>query len=361
MHSVKLTALFLMLALPLSAAGSDEAAYKNILLKSHTLKAAEFISEARSFLTAFPESDHIPDIRLLIADNETSPDKALAQYRAVRDKYRYADRRDYASLRIIQIFFLTSRFADCAEEGIAALDMFPQSKYRDETAMTVLRAYYCMQQYDTASAFLDTYPLKNTEAETLRIDLQLKLGALSVSQPWLVNLKTAQYPESALYRAGREFETDRKINEAFSAYTDCIQNYPRSAESLLCEKRIEVLKKSGAVYVKNYAALKKHEKNQLKITPEKDIEDQNDSQMYAVMIGPFYNLQEAKDLKKEMTIEFGRAVIVKQAKEFIIYAGKTSDQEAAVALKIRLAEEFGLNGTIVNFKKEDNREYIYGR
>ena len=62
-----------------------------------------------------------------------------------------------------------------------------------------------------------------------------------------------------------------------------------------------------------------------------------------------------------MTAEFGRAVIVKREKEFVIYVGRAPAQDDAVSMKIRLAEEFGFNGTIVNIREEDNREYIYGQ
>ena len=361
MRAVKLTSLFILISLPLSAAGTDDTAYKALLKQSRSLSSSAIIAEARSFLAEFPESEHVPDIRLLIADNEYSPDKALAQYRAVRDKYRFAARRDYAALRTVQILLLSSRFADCADEGISALDVFPDSRYSEDIALTVLRTYYCMQQYENAAAFLKKYPLKNTAAETISTDIPLKLSEQTSSGAWIAALSKTAYPESALYRAGREFEADNKKNEAFSAYTDCIRKYPRSAEALLSEKRAGILKKAGAQYMKTYASAGTSGSAALRLSPDRDVETGNSGPVYAVLIGPFYNLKEAKALKKEMTVEFSHAVIVKQSKEFVIYAGRTQDQEEAVALKVRLAEEFGLNGTIVNLEEEDNREYIYGQ
>ncbi|MGL4370806.1 MAG: SPOR domain-containing protein, partial [Spirochaetota bacterium] len=240
-----------------------------------------------------------------------------------------------------------------------ALEENPDYPPRDDLVLLAAKSFYLMQQYDSAAALLEKYPPGEKKHAALSCDLESKLNIeADCAALWLSGASAGNYPETALYRAGRELDAAGKKNEAYSAYCDCIKKYPRSAEALLSGKKAEKLKKSGAVYTAHYRVSSKPE---LRLSPERTITEADGGMEYSVLIGPFYNLKEISSLKKEMTAEFGRAFIVKQTKQFVLYVGKTADQEEAVSIKIRLAEEFGFNGTIVNLQEEDNREYIYGQ
>ena len=45
---------------------------------------------------------------------------------------------------------------------------------------------------------------------------------------------------------------------------------------------------------------------------------------------------------------------------YALYVGKRPDEEAAMKLKMRLAEEYGINGRIVRISGDGQRSYIYG-
>ncbi|HNX59693.1 MAG TPA: SPOR domain-containing protein [Spirochaetota bacterium] len=96
------------------------------------------------------------------------------------------------------------------------------------------------------------------------------------------------------------------------------------------------------------------------MSPDREIPDDRNDLAYSVLVGPFSSEKEARILKKEMTEDFDGVVIVKKGKGFLVFIGNEPSAEMAVSLKVRLAEEFGLNGKIVQRRNDNGREYIYG-
>jgi hypothetical protein len=81
---------------------------------------------------------------------------------------------------------------------------------------------------------------------------------------------------------------------------------------------------------------------------------------YAVALGPFSSKAEAERVRRIISGEFAPIQSVAVAGRHLVYVGRARDTDAAVALKIRLAEEFAMNGTIVRIRRDENRRYIYG-
>ena len=65
---------------------------------------------------------------------------------------------------------------------------------------------------------------------------------------------------------------------------------------------------------------------------------------------------ELKGLLKEF--DFLRTVKLRDG--FALYVGRGPDEESALKLKVRLAEEYGINGRIVRISGDGDRSYIYG-
>ena len=338
---------------PAALAGTESEDWRALRDASATKSRDEASSLARSFIKNHPQSDHIADARMLLADNETDPARALPRYDALAEKFRNFSRKDEARLSLCRILFLQSRFAECAEEAQKGSESRSAKELREEFVLLRAKALCAQQRYDEAS---DT--LKGSgaaEAKNIRAEIATRNGD---SGAW-AELVKGDYPETALFCLAREYEADGMKDEAFSAYSDLIKKYPHSLEALSSVKPKAALAKRGAKY-KAVPAAKRQKLERLR--PEREItETDSSSEEYSVLVGPFYNLKEAGKIKKEMTAEFGRAVIVKREKEFVIYVGRAPAQEDAVSMKIRLAEEFGFNGAIVNIREEDNREYFYGQ
>jgi hypothetical protein len=52
--------------------------------------------------------------------------------------------------------------------------------------------------------------------------------------------------------------------------------------------------------------------------------------------------------------------IIKVQGSYLVYAGAAKNPRKALEIKIRLAEEFGLNGRVVRIVSDTDRTYIYG-
>lgn len=336
-------------------ASPDDDAYRSAEALSRSGSRTEAAAAAKSLLKKYPSSDHVADARLLIADNEPDPDKALQRYATITDKYRYFKKRDEASLTLCRILYLCSRYAECAEEAKKGYDSFNDSALRGEFLLLKARSEHAMQQFDKAEATLKQGGTSDA-AGLLLADIAARTDDDGAAdwQP----LSKGDYPETALYSLAKEYESQGLKNEAFSAYSDLTSRYPRSMEALYAAKPKARLAKAGA----KYKTAEAHKRQRLsKMVPERTESDEDSGEEFSIVIGPFYNLRQAGKIKKEMTSEFLRAVIVKREREFVIYVGRVRDRDDAVSMKIRLAEEFGFNGTLVNIRQEENREYFYGQ
>jgi hypothetical protein len=154
----------------------------------------------------------------------------------------------------------------------------------------------------------------------------------------------------------RKFEQEHQNDFAYSAYRDLRTKFPRSPEAMVSSAVYASLEKSGANYSSNYSS----KSSRFNLTPEYTVEETTQSLVYAVLIGPVYDLKEAQGIKKEMTPDFNGILLVRGKDGFYLYVGSEPSAEKALALKVRIAEEYALNGKIALKKEESGREYIYG-
>jgi len=170
---------------------------------------------------------------------------------------------------------------------------------------------------------------------------------------------SVNYP-SVLYLLGEFYESTGDINRAYSAYRDLNKIYPRSPESLLTVTRTAKLKESGAVplsYIPDDSLIRKLDP--IDIKPEIDDNETKSDILYAVSIGPLLSRNKAWDMKKlAERIAPCSTVLLKTG--YMIYCGRYSSPDDALAGRIRLAEEYGINGSIVRLQASTGRQYIYG-
>jgi hypothetical protein len=90
------TIFFLFIPNSSFAALSEQDSFKEINSLAETEKIEELAKASKQFLKEFPESSLVADVRLLMADNEADPSKAIGQFRLLVNKYAYFKKRDYA-------------------------------------------------------------------------------------------------------------------------------------------------------------------------------------------------------------------------------------------------------------------------
>ena len=85
---------------------SEKGCIKRIRTLALTGTREALAETAKKFYKKYPKSKYIPDVRLILAENETDPEKALHQFGILVDKYRYYTRRDHAEYKLCQILYL---------------------------------------------------------------------------------------------------------------------------------------------------------------------------------------------------------------------------------------------------------------
>lgn len=358
LNNILAACLFLALSSAAFASGADRAYSEIIRLDETDENASDDIpKKCDHFIKSYPSSDRIPEIHIIAARHENSPVKALNHYTAIIRQFPKYTQILAVYRETCQILYLSSRYEESSRYAKTALSIDRSKNQTHIFSLILIHSLILSQEYDDASNCLKKYSsaIDEDERSVLSDELSLRTGG-NVSNP--VNAGNSR-SSCELYLLGKQYELERKYDYAFSAFKDLIHQYPRSPEGMIASKRLDLLVKQSPKYTKAYLNPQK-EKNEFNLEHTSPIDDIDNALAYSVLIGPLYNLAEAKNLKKEMTGSFEQIVLVKSADGFYLYVGRESSAEKAVALKIRLAEEFALNGKIAQRKEDSGREYIYG-
>ncbi len=343
-------------------------------IRRHASKRShgELHKSARRFFKTYPKSALVPDVRLYLAETETDPERAIALYRVLVDKYRYYRNRDYALLKICHIHHLLSRYEDLLKEAYRGLKLFPDSRYRFEFALLHVTAGYKTGRYGAAEE--ECLDLVENERSHGRISRSLLLltflqkKTTGYSRRYIYNLrelaigfKKSDIHQSILYLLGEFYEERKDYNRAWSAYSDLTRQYPGSPESAIARTRLRYLarfKPRRAPYVPDKKLVRNAET--IDIHPEREIiEDGRDSPVtHALSIGPFETLSRAKTIKN-LVREYGSPRLVLMNRGYVVYVGFYPDLDRAFETRVRLAEEHGINGRIVRIVGDKSKRYIY--
>ncbi len=330
---------------------------------------------AYSFLKKYPLNSHVPDVRLILAENEDDGKKSLSLYRVVIDKYRYYGRRDLALFRICEILSLRSEWSGLGRASLEGMRKFSRGRYLDE-----FRIFYLISLVNTGSLEkARDFSLKimkesnrySTLSRTLILYSFINRKMNGLSRSYIYNLRevligyrdSTSYP-TAIYLMGRFYEKKGDWNRAWSAYRDLAEKFPRSMESLYAGSRRENLKKYKPVRVNYIPGNRLIEKTEdVDISPEIDINDREKSGIpgrayYTVAVGPLSSLKVMKQLKRELK-GFGRSKSVRMRNGYTLFIGNYQSPEGAWRTRTRLAEEYGINGRIMQISGSGSRKYLY--
>lgn len=332
---------------------------------------ASFEKESESFIKRYPDSRLIPDIRLLQAERQRDIDLAIGSYRSIVKKYPGFNRRDYALYMLCQILDLKSRWDELEAESSRAIKLFPSGRYTMEFRLMRASSLLMLEDFDSCREECiriteSTHDFQLLARAThILAEAQRKTSGNSKSYISLLSelvsgFSESQISPSILYSLGLYYEQKKEHDKAYSAYSDVIKKFPDSPESDLALSGIESLKKDKPVYVKYLPDTRTvDEADTIDIEPEYQEESANGDIYYCVTIGPFTKRRDTEQIIRLLN-SYDESRVVKTGAGYTIFFGRFTDTDHALAVRIRLAEEYGINGTIVRFSKKSSKSYIYG-
>ncbi len=340
-----------------------------LLAKRHDTTVAN--KTAAAFFKAYPASPRIPDAWIILGDMETTPDRAIEHYRSVITGYKNYRRCDYARYRICEIHYLRSRWEPLRDDALPGTRL-TKSRHYDAFLFFSVIALMHTEAYDRAEQLcrgrIESDHDYNNLARTLLILASIHKATTGHSRDYINSIReiavgygSADAMPAALFMLGDFYEHKRMYNESYSAYSDLISGYPGSPEAAEAAKNIAAVKRHNPRRV-FYLPVKKiiDDTESLDISPEKDLPENTEAPVYyAISIGPFDSMKTVTGIKKEL-IEFDPIKTVRLSRGFSLYVGRCRDEDEALELRIRLAEEHGINGRIVRVSAGDRQSFIYG-
>lgn len=369
---VLITAAFLAAASPLHAAGnSPDAAYKNLADLFRSGNEESFEKSAFSWLKAYPESRYVPEVRMMLAEIESDTELAAERYRAVVKYFPAFEKRELALYRLCQILDLKSKWKELREESAQGIRLFSGGTYGMEFRFMHITALIMLEEYEKARGESLAITEKTHDFGTLSraifILSEIDRRTTGNSRSYIYSLrelaagfnKSELYP-STLYRLAEFYDEKKDADRAYSAYTDIVRLYPESPEAEMAIQKIEKLKKSNPKkvdYIPDMEMVNSSDK--LDISPEYEVSEAEEEIFFSISVGPFTREREA-GIMNRLLKNYPAKRIVKARSGYFIYIGKFTDTDMAYQNRIRLAEEYGINGNIVRFSEQGNKSYIYG-
>jgi outer membrane protein assembly factor BamD (BamD/ComL family) len=357
--------------IPLYSASEQEEKSFSALQKSFYVKDKdEFDKECNLFLKNYPKSDYVPDVRLLSADKETDVELSVKKYSSIVANYGRFAGREYAQYRICQILDLRSKWKELKSETAKGIKLFPNGRYNTDFRFMHIAALIMLEEYNNAKEEIIKITEKSRELETLCLAIsylaEIEKKRSGNAKPYLNNLKELAdgfkkseiYP-SILFCLCLFYDEKKDYDKAFSAYSDVVKMYPASPEADMSAAGIERIKKFNpkkTAYIPDIKAIKNTDN--IDISPEHDINKDANANFFSVAIGPFTRSNDADSVLK-LVKDYDEVRKIKLAYGYMIYLGEYRDTDNALAARIRLAEEYGINGNIVRFSVQGSKSYIY--
>ena len=371
---IKAIILFLflfLLAMPVSP-NPDPAdkSFNDLRAYFNSRPGKAFDRSAQDFLKKFPQSRYVPDVRLMLAENENDPELALEKFRAVVKFYRFYPHRDYALYRVCQILDLKSDWKELQAESISGISLFPDSRYLFEFKFLYITSCIMLEEYDRAKDACIRITEKTHDytilARTIFLLAEIDRKITGNSRAYIYNLrelaagfKSSELYPSIIFKLGNFYESKDEKDRAFSAYTDIVRVFPESPEAEMSLIRIESLKTSNPRIVQYIPDMEMvNSTSPIDISPDYAPDTYDNQIYYSITIGPFSKIKDANSIVNLLK-NYDNVRIENTTLGFIVYIGMHPDTERALQTRIRLAEEYGINGNIVRFSDHQSRSYIY--
>jgi len=363
--------LFLAPGADTSIANTEEPVLLNDI-KIHAKKNenAKVLYLAKSFIKKYPTSTFIPDIYWYIGESESNPTKATAAYRQIVKNFPHYKKRDSAQYRICEIEYMNARYDALSRESGKGMALFPKSDYSDNFSLMLVHSYYHLGQFLQAKTTCTSLIEKSHKPDTLSnallslANIEIKISGFS--RIYITGLRDLAmgFPKSreipaALYLIGEFYENRKMRDHAYSSYSALVSKYPKSPEAEKAENKIQQLLKHNprvVEFLPNVDII--HSTESIDISQEEVPEKVSEKSFFAVSVGPLDSKKSMNDMKK-LLVEFD-ALAVRLKNGYMLYVGTCSTADKALSMKIRLAEEFGINGNIVKFNSDSSKKYIYG-
>jgi len=367
LHNILTTTLLVFcLILPAFSQGEEDD-YRKIKKLSAGNYTGTLSELADSFIKKYPESHHLNDVLAISADRERDINKAIEKYKIHLKNGKLAGN---ARNKICEIYYLQSSWNNLEKESG---DMIRSEKNRAPGKAMLFKtaSLINLEKYDEAKKscgeLLDATHEQKQISVALMYMAMINKKTSGFSSSYANNLKdlasgfsnTDIYP-SAVYLLGEYYENKNKTDEAYSAYRDLVEKYPKSPEAGMAQKRLLILEKHNpktVLYVPNKKII--NDSESLDIRPELELTDDSGPHYYSIMIGPFPSRKKCDEIKRLLS-DFGPSRSIKLGTGFRLLVGKITGSDDALTVKIRLAEEFGINGRIVRISGDQNKKYIYG-
>jgi tetratricopeptide (TPR) repeat protein len=374
-HNIRIIPLIAVLFIIYSHAfaGISEKEYFNKILRlAENEQKEELAQTAKEFFKEYPGSNLIADVRLILAEKEQDPDQALCQFRILVDKYRYFDKRDYAQYKVCEILYLQSKWNELEQEARKGISLVREGAHLVKYKFFLAKALIRQEEFDKAKEvcldITETDHTYDTLSDALLLLSYINRNIYGMSGSYLYSLSEiiSGFRESgsmpaALYMLGRYYESRAEYDKAYSAYTDLVNDFPRSPESESSRRQLEKIARYNPVKTAYMPDKEKIRNTDIDIQPEIDISDEAKGAVvqYSISLGPFYSINNAKKIKELIENDFQPVEIIRLRNAYSIHAGRFVDTDSAVNTKIRLAEEFGINGNIVKIVRQGNNIYRY--
>ena len=355
---------------PLHAESGEQKQYRHI--KSIPLSDTKnFENESEAFIKQYPASKLIPDVKLLQAGRENDIDLAIGMYNSIVKKYPDFSSRDYAYFKLCQVLDLKSRWKELESESARAIKLFPKGKYTMEFRVMRATSLIMLEEFDSCreECIRITESTHDFEilarATHLLAEVEKKTSGnsksyISLLRELVIGFSEAKISPSTLYSLGLYYEQKNDKDKAYSAYSDILKKYPDSSESDLALSGIESLKNEKPVYVRYLPDSKTvDEADTIDIEPEYQAKAASGNSYYCVSIGPFTKRRDTEQIIRLLG-SYDESRVVKTGAGYTIFLGRFTDTDSALAVRIRLAEEYGINGAIVRFSENKSKSYIYG-
>jgi outer membrane protein assembly factor BamD (BamD/ComL family) len=372
---VTISIIFILVMAGTALSGSEKSEKKylegiNRLSASKNKTAAEKL--AAEFFKNYPGSRHAPEVRLTLAEMETSPREAVSKYRYVLNKYRHFKKNDYVRYRICEIHYLSSEWKELKAEAQKGKKAFPSGAYGDRFTNFLIFAQMQLGEYDEAERECRRLVENNHEynrlAGALLVLAQIYKKSSGLSRHYINTIREiatgfseSDAMPSTLFLLGEFYELKKMHDESYSAYSDLTEKYPGSPESAEAGKKIKQLlqltpKKTAYLPGKKIVDASEN----IDISPEIDLPAEGESRVfYSLAVGPLDSLKSATEMKKLLN-EYDFIKTVRLKSGYAIYVSRCPDEESILRVKIRIAEEYGLNGRIVRISSNGKNYYIYG-
>ena len=348
--------------------------YSRIRELARSGSAAELRKEARDFQKKFPASPRLGDVRFLAAEHEGDAGAAMAGYRAAA-KILDGPKAALARSRICRILYLSSRWDELLRESREALKLHGADPRATEFRLYLARACIFKENYERAARLCEEVARTSRDSGDLSSALLIlshierkttgySRGYYATLRDLITGFPGSDIAPTALYLLGRSYQDRGEFGRAHSAYTEIARKYPRSPESVYAAERLASLARHSftpADHMPTDAMLKSMDA--IDLGGDRDLHEKKDDSpgpVFSISLGPVDTSKDARRVANLVKDEFGPVRIVNLGGRYAVYAGRLRDTRSAMTMKIRLAEEMGLNGRIVRIVRDENKTYIYG-